>query len=256
MLAGLIIITVRQLVICIITCGICHNAVADEVRVAVAANFRATLAQLVETYTATSGHQVIVSAGSTGKLYAQLMNGAPYDVLLAADTERPKLLEQNNLAVAGSRFTYAMGRLMLCGNDLDTADVSRWLRGPAVRKIALANPRHAPYGQAAVQALAELQLQDQVNDKLIRGENISQALQFLLTGNADAAFIARSQRPAYEGPCVDIGNQPVVQQAVLMNAAPATTAFRDFLIGIEATRIIAAAGYDVPVAKQQLTESD
>ncbi len=241
----------KKLLILITACIASHPVVADDVRVAVAANFKATLQQLSAPFSTSTGHQLIISSGSTGKLYAQLINGAPYDVLLAADSQRPALLEQQGIGATDSRFTYAMGRLLLCGEQLDKTDPAHWLESDAVRRIALANPRHAPYGQAAVAALDAMNASAAVTDKFITGENVSQVLQFLVSGNANAAFIARSQRSAFTGPCIPAGYEPVVQQGILMNSEAATLEFKAFLQSAEAARIIELAGYDVPLIKQQ-----
>lgn len=231
-------------------------AAAEDVLVAVAANFRPTLERLVQPFESSTGHTLIVSTGSTGKLYAQILNGAPYDMFLAADAERPTRLEAQGSGISDTRFTYAMGRVILCGIGMDINAPGDWLQGPGVRRIALANPRHAPYGEAAMQALDSLGLTEQVRDKLVIGENVNQALQFMLSGNAEAAFIARSQRTAVWGACSSkFSAQPVIQQAIMLNDTIGTRDFKAFLQGAEAAAIIAEAGYEVPLVKQVLQEA-
>jgi molybdate transport system substrate-binding protein len=169
-------------------------AVADEVRIAVAANFVAPMQKLAQRFTQETGHKAILSLGSTGHFYAQIRNAAPFDVLLAADDDTPLKLEQEGLAVAGSRFTYAVGRLVLWSRQPglvdDKGDI---LRSAAVQKLALANPKLAPYGAAAVQTLTSMGLWSSVQARVVLGDNIAQTYQFVATGNAPMGFVALSQ---------------------------------------------------------------
>jgi molybdate transport system substrate-binding protein len=171
-------------------------AAADEINVAVAANFLRTLQQLAPSFQQASGHRLVISAGSSGQLYAQIKQGAPFDVFLSADSERPKLLESEGLGVAGSRFTYAIGTLVLWSARPGVVDSGgKILQGGHVRLIAIADPNNAPYGAAAKQVLTALGVWDQLNSehRIAMAENINQAWQFAATGNADLAFIAKSQ---------------------------------------------------------------
>jgi molybdate transport system substrate-binding protein len=174
-------------------------ASADEINVAVAANFLGTLQQLAPAFQQASGQQLVISAGSSGQLYAQIKQGAPFDVFLSADSERPKLLETEGLGVAGSRFTYAIGTLVLWSARPGVVDADgNILRSANLRLIAIADPKNAPYGLAAQQVLTALGVWDQFNrdHRISMAENINQAWQFAATGNADVAFIARSQLAA------------------------------------------------------------
>src|SRR5580704_399566 len=171
-------------------------ASADEINVAVAANFLGTLQQLAPAFQQASGQQLVISSGSSGQLYAQIKQGAPYDVFLSADSDRPKLLESEGLGVAGSRFTYAIGTLVLWSARPGYVDsAGKVLHSGQVRLIAIADPKNAPYGLAAQQVLTALGVWDDFNrdHKIAMAENINQAWQFAATGNAELAFIARSQ---------------------------------------------------------------
>lgn len=230
-------------------------APAGEVRVAVAANFIGTLDRLGKAFGAESGNTLLVSAGSTGKLYAQIRNGAPYDVLLAADIDHPQRLEREKLAVAGSRFTYARGRLALWSRDPGRVDAeARVLRTDSFRHLAIANPRTAPYGAAAQQALQHLGLWPTLAPRLVRGEDIGQAFQFVQSGNAELGFVALAQirqlRPDARGSFWSVPARfydPIEQQAVLLARAKANAAARAFLVFLQsqhAREIIRADGYE------------
>jgi molybdate transport system substrate-binding protein len=171
-------------------------ASADEVNVAVAANFLRTLQQLAPAFRQASGHQLVISAGSSGQLYTQIKQGAPFDVFLSADSERPKLLESQGLGVAGSRYTYAIGTLVLWSAQPGVVDSSgRILQSGHIRLIAIADPNNAPYGVAAQQVLTALGVWDSFNrdHRIAMAQDINQAWQFAATGNADLAFVAKSQ---------------------------------------------------------------
>ncbi len=165
---------------------------AGEVRVAVAANFLATLKALAPEYEAQSGHKLIISGASSGKLYAHILNGAPYDVLLSADKFYPEKLVEVDKAVSNSRFTYAVGRLVLWSRDKQPIDRTR-LSDPDIKRIAIANIRTAPYGTAAQHVLQKIGLWSTLKGKLVRGESIGQTFQFVATGNAQLGFVALSQ---------------------------------------------------------------
>lgn len=169
---------------------------AEEINVAVAANFLGTLQKLAPMFERAHGHHIIPSAGSSGQLYTQIKQGAPFDVLLSADSERPRQLEEEGLAVPGSRFTYAIGTLVLWSAEAGRIDrEGKALQAGHYRFIAIADPRTAPYGSAARQVLAALGLWDGLkrDRKIIVGENINQTWQFESTGNVDMAFVAMSQ---------------------------------------------------------------
>jgi len=165
------------------------------VRVAVASNFAAALDTLAEAFEGDGGDRIVTSAASTGKLFAQISNGAPFDVLLAADVQRPERLEATGLAVPGTRFTYAVGRLVVWSRDpgLAAASCRDAVLAATTARIAIANPRTAPYGEAARQALVALGAWETVRSRLVFGENIAQTLQFVATGNATLGFVAAAQ---------------------------------------------------------------
>src|ERR1700734_824600 len=169
---------------------------ADELNVAVAANFFGTLQKLAPKFEQASGHKLLLSSGASGQFYTQIHEGAPFDVLLSADSDRPKQLEGEGLGIPGSRFTYAIGTLVLWSPKGGVVDrEGKVLRGGAYRMLGIADPRNAPYGAAAQQVLTALGLWDKHNQdkKLAIGENINQAWQFAATGNVDLAFVALSQ---------------------------------------------------------------
>ena len=223
----------------------------EAVRVAVASSFLDTATVLGTAFQHDTGTEVRLSAGSTGKLYAQIINGAPFDVFLAADIERPALLEQSGHAVAGSGRIYARGRLVVWSASAE--DCLGALREDAAGKVAIANPVTAPYGRAAREFLQDLGAWERVSQRIVYGQNATQALQFAATGNAAVAVVARSQvnSPAlpaatcrYEVP--EAQHSPIAQQAVLINAEnDAAQQFLDFLASEAARRIIVRSGYEV-----------
>jgi len=231
------------------------SAAADTARVAVAANFAEPMQELAKLFAA-GGHEVVASAGSTGQFYAQITNGAPFDVLLSADRATPERLEGEGFAVNGTRFTYAIGKLALYSAEANRvgADGPAALRGD-FRKLAIANPELAPYGLAAQQALTALGLWEALRPKLVLGQNIGQTFQFVATGNAELGFVALSQ---VAGPNTPKGGsrwevpqslyRPIEQDAALLQrgaANPAARAFLDFLRGQRARELIATYGYGV-----------
>jgi len=169
---------------------------AAELHVAVAANFSGPLQKLAPLFQQASGHQLIISAGSSGQLYTQIKQGAPFDVFLSADTDKPQLLEKAGLAVAGSQFTYAVGSLVLWSAKPGVVDGDgKILQTQQYHLIGVANPQTAPYGTAAQQVLTKLGLWDRLNQdhRVVTGENITQAWQFAASGNVDLSFVALSQ---------------------------------------------------------------
>lgn len=226
----------------------------DDIHAAVATNFLSTAQTLAQHFETLTGDRVVISSGSTGKLYAQIRQGAPYHVFLAADSERPRLLEEQGLAAAGSRFTYAFGKLVLWGRDGDRlGEDASALRDGRVRRLAIANPKTAPYGRAAQQTLRALGLWHTWETRLVRGENVGQTLQFAATGNVDAAFVSLAQAQQLSGHdtagwwLVPARNyDPVAQQAVLLRDRAGSRRFLSYLQSAQARRIIASSGYDVP----------
>jgi molybdate transport system substrate-binding protein len=227
---------------------------ADELTVAVAANFATTLAEIAAKFEQRSATQIIIVRGSTGKLYAQLLNGAPYDIFFAADTQRPALLEAQQQAVAGSRFSYAIGRLVLWSPDPQLVDKSAAvLHSADFEYLAIANPRHAPYGAAAQQFLSSAGVWETLQPRLVRGENINQAFQFVASGNASLGLVARSQlaneRYGSSGTSWEVpesAHEPIVQEAILIKDSEAARTFIKFVRSDIAQRIITAHGYDLP----------
>jgi molybdate transport system substrate-binding protein len=229
------------------------SAGAESVHVAVATNFAATCRKIGDAFTAATRHEAVISDGSSGKLAAQIANGAPFEVFLSADAERPAKLEADGYAVAGSRFVYAVGRLALWSARPGFVAGEATLRGDAFRHLALANPDLAPYGAAARDVLQHLQLWDRLAPKLVRGEDIGQVFHFVSTGNAELGFVALSQIAGKaDGSRWVVPTNlyaPIEQQAVLLlpgKDAPAARAFLEFLKGGATRALIEAAGYGVP----------
>ncbi len=224
------------------------------VRVAVAANFAAAHEELVSRFEANSGIEVETSLGSTGQLYAQIVNGAPYDVFLAADAARPERLEREGLVEPGSRFTYAVGRLALYTRDGQLTDSPEsWLRAESFQHLAIANPAIAPYGAAAEQALEQLGLWNLLETRLVKGESIGQAFQFVESGAAEAGLVALSQVVDKEASTYWIVprelHQPLLQDAVLLRTGTrnrATGEFLEFLMSEEARQVLSHYGYELP----------
>ena len=236
------------------------------VTVAVASNFKVTAAELAVVFEAETGHRVRLSAGSTGKLYAQIVNGAPFDVFLAADAERPRLLAESGLGIETSRFTYATGSLVLWFADPATAgrDCRKLLDGGLNGRLAIANPKLAPYGRAAREFLVKAGYWALLEDRLAVGESIAQAFQFVATANAEAGLLALSQttqrtRMAPRGCVWQVPRSmhaPIEQQAILLDRAagnPAALALLEFLQNEAARKIIAAHGY--PSTDEPINES-
>jgi molybdate transport system substrate-binding protein len=231
---------------------------AEDLDIAVAANFYGTLQRLAPKFEQASGHRLLLSSGASGQFYTQIREAAPFDVLLSADSARPKQLEAEGLAVAGSRFTYAIGTLILWSPKAGVVDRDgKVLRGGAYRMLGIADPRNAPYGAAAQQVLTALGLWDKLNQdkKLAIGENINQAWQFAATGNVDLAFVALSQ--VTDGKAIS-GSYwlppqtlyaPLNQDAVILTRSGKRAAAEAFLNWLrrdpEAIATIKAAGYHV-----------
>lgn len=228
---------------------------ADTTLVAVAANFADAAETLSPMFTAATGHQVQLTTGSTGKLYAQIGEGAPFEVLLSADAKTPSRLEEEGKAVAGSRFTYAVGQLALYSTNPATvgADGKAALENPELRFIAIANPDLAPYGVAAREAMTAMGLWDTLFPKVVMGQNIGQTFSLVATGAAEVGFVALSAVKAPDKepagsywPVPQEMFTPILQDAVLLQAGaanPAAVAFLDFLKSPEALEVIASYGY-------------
>jgi molybdate transport system substrate-binding protein len=230
-------------------------AQADQAALAVAANFAGPAKEIAAQFERETGHRLLLSTGSTGKFYAQIANGAPFDVLLSADTETPRRLEREGLAVADTSFPYALGKLVLWSPRAGVVDKDgEVLRKGAFARIAIANPKLAPYGAAARQAMQRLGVWDSLQGKLVQGENIAQTLQFVASGNAELGFVALSQLaegvPAGSSWLVPASlHEPLRQDAVLLAHGarnPAARAFLDFLRGTLARETIRKYGYELP----------
>lgn len=227
------------------------NAVAqaDDVHVAVAANFTAAMKEIAADFEKSSGHHAVLSFGSTGKLYTQIAHGgAPFEVFLAADQRRPELLEKEGLA--NGRFTYAVGKLVLWSSDVNRAVGEQSLREGDFDKLAIANPKTAPYGAASVEMMRNLGLYEQLQPKLVLGDSISQTHQFVATGNAQLGFVALAQIVLDDSgsrwPVPDNLYTPIRQDAVLLNRGkdnPAAPALIDYLKSDAARAVIHKFGY-------------
>jgi len=228
---------------------------AGEVSVAVAANFTDATRDIVPLFEKATGHTVKVSFGSTGKLYAQIEHGAPFEVFLAADSRRPKRAASEGLAVEVSRFTYAVGKLALWSPKAGAFDdAEAFLKSGQFNRVAMANPKTAPYGLAAKQVMEHIGVWKQLQPKLVRGDSIAQTFQFTATGNAEVGFVALSQVTAWKeskGTRWTIPQRyyaPIEQQAVLLKKGAddeAAKAFLDFLKSDEARAVITGYGYGV-----------
>lgn len=240
-----------------LACGLAGPATAQQAHVAVAANFAAPAKHLISIFEKRGGRQVLLSTGSTGKFYAQIKGGAPFDVLLSADAETPARLEKESLAVAGQRFTYALGKVVLWSAQSGVVDGrGEILRKASFRRLSIANPRLAPYGAAAQQVMEKLGVWTALQQKLVLGENIAQAYQFVATGNAELGFVAYSQ---IREPGKDSAGSfwlvpqalyaPIRQDAVLLARGQGNQAarqFLEFLRSAPAREVIHAYGYDLP----------
>ncbi len=250
----------RVAMFCVLVLVVSRPAQAGEVLVAVAANFLNPMKDISTLFAADTGHRAVLIPGSSGRLYAQLRNGAPFDVFLSADPERPALLEEAGLVVGGSRFTYARGRLALwtarpglagdaAGGGYDVLATGQY------RHLAIANPKTAPYGRAAMEVLKKWQLWDRLRQRIVQGENIAQAFQFVASGNAQFGFVALSQvrdprfhrRGTHWLVSPDL-HGPLRQDAVLLkrgHSNPAATALMSYLRQDNALTVIKRFGYEV-----------
>lgn len=242
----------------LVLCGLMSSPVhAGEISVAVASNFAAPMERIVELFQKESGLSVKVSLGASGKLYAQIKGGVAFDAFLSADEEIPKRLQQEGLAVNGSRFVYATGRLVLWSAQPDLVDdKGAVLNKGNFNKLAIANPRYAPYGVAAKETLEKLTMWNAIQEKLVKGESVTRTYQLAATENVELAFIALSQ--LMRDGRVTQGSwwlvppelhKPIRQSAVLLSGAKdqaAVQAFFAFLKGEKARAVIRGFGYQLP----------
>lgn len=230
---------------------------AGEVKVAVAANFSVPMHIIATEFEKSTGHRALLAFGSTGKFYTQIHYGAPFDILLAADAKTSERLVAEGAALAGSQFTYAIGKLVLWSPNPDLVDAQgSVLSGAGFTHLAIASPRLAPYGAAAIETLKRLGLLERIQDRFVQGENISQTYQFVASGNAELGFVAMSQ--VYANGQLKGGSgwvvpaelhDPIRQDAVILNQGkdnPAAVALMSFLQGSKAKAIIEAYGYAIP----------
>jgi len=230
------------------------DARAGEVRIAVAANFARTCEVLAQGFERQTGHNVRVVSGSSGKHYAQIVNGAPFDIFLSADAKRPRLLESEERTVDAIRFTYAYGRIALWSAQVDLVDADgAVLRSDEFNWLAIANPDVAPYGRAARDALGAMGLLGELQPRIVTGQSVGQVHHFVRTGNAEIGFVALAQI-AQGGRAVhgsywqvpDSFYDPIAQQAVLLTDKPSARAFLDFLKSEPSRETIRKHGYGTP----------
>jgi|TARA_B110000438_G_C15806176_1_gene647460 molybdate transport system substrate-binding protein len=234
------------------------QAFADEVRVAVASNFYPAMKEIALQYElkkskTSENHKIVLIPGSSGRHYAQIMNGAPFDLFFSADKVRPILLEKKGISENGSRFTYALGKLVLWSSLDGFVEKEERLYHKDLRFIAIANPKIAPYGVAAKEALISINLWEDMKSKLIRGENIAQTFQFVNSGNAKLGFVSYSQ---LMNPNYPVGGsfwmvpqslyKPIEQQAVLLRESLLGKDFLSFMRTDQSLKIISKFGYDLP----------
>lgn len=230
---------------------------AETVSVAVASNFSTAMQALAKDFEHQSGHNVVLTFGSSGKFYAQISHGAPYDVFLSADQQKPQRLAEEGLGIEASRFTYARGKLALWRKPSSVVvDPLTLLRSGNFNKLAFANPKLAPYGVAAQQVLTALELDQFTRHQWVWGENVAQTFQFIHTGNADLGFVALSQlltrsdiEPTHYWAVPTTLYSPIKQDAILLTRAshnPAAIALTSFLREASTQNTIATFGYEIP----------
>ncbi len=244
-----------SLLLCALSVISARGALGDEALVAVAASFVAPMQAVAAAIEAETEHSITIVSGSTGGLYAQIVNGAPFDVFVAADAERPRLLEENGHGIAGTRATVALGRLVLLSGDTTLIDVHGLdaLRDDAIRRIAIANPSLAPYGVAAQQVLEALGLWQALQSRLVRGESVAQAYAMTATQNAELGLVALAQVLAHNGNVAyvpvpaelysSIRQDLIVLERARNNAA--AWAVRDFLLATPGRAIVERFGYGI-----------
>ncbi len=248
--------------ICVVVLGLSVIAGADEITVAAAADLQYALKEVAARFEHETGNRVKLTFGSSGNFYSQIANGAPFDVFLSADSEYPKRLIEAGAADRGSLLVYGIGRIVLWAPNTSKLEVNQGLRvllDPAVHKVALANPQHAPYGRAAVAALRHEGLYNKVSGKFVLGENISQTMHFIESGNVDAGFVALSlaTAPPTQGKgrywVVPQEFYPAIEQAavVISHSARKKTAlaFLEFLRRAEIVALMGRYGFERPGSK-------
>ena len=236
-----------------------NEAIADEIKIAVASNFYPTMKELVthfESITPNSDttNNIVLISGSSGKHYAQILNGAPFDLFFSADKLRPNMLEKEDVFNNQSRFTYALGKLALWSSFNEYVDSDgQVLYTDDFRFLAIANPKIAPYGVASKETLTSMNLWQDMEEKLVRGENIAQTFQFAKSGNAKLGFVSYSQilslNSSSEGSYWLVPQsmyQPIEQQAILLKDSSLGKDFLSFIKSDEALDIIKRNGYDLP----------
>ncbi|WP_158158577.1 molybdate ABC transporter substrate-binding protein [Pseudomonas sp.] len=249
-------VTTPRLALLGLFAALAFNAQADEVQVAVAANFTAPIQAIAKDFEADTGHKLVAAYGATGQFYTQIKNGAPFDVFLAADDTTPAKLESEGDTVKGSRFTYAVGTLALwSAKDGYVDSKGDVLKANQYQHLSIANPKAAPYGLAATQVLDKLKLTEATQAKIVEGQNITQAYQFVSTGNAELGFVALSQ--IFKDGKVTSGSawivpanlhDPIKQDAVILNKgkdSAAAKALVQYLKGPKAAAIIKSYGYEL-----------
>jgi molybdate transport system substrate-binding protein len=237
-------------------CLLPRVAHAAEVIVAVAANFTAPMKVIAQSFERETGHKAVLVFGATGQLYAQIKNGAPFSILLSADDKTPERIEMERLGVASTRFTYATGKLVLWSTKADLVDGrGEILKSGEFEKIAIANPKLAPYGAAAMEVVQRLGLTAAVTPKIVEGANISQTLQFVSSGNAPLGFVALSQ--VFEGVRIKEGSgwivpsnmhKPIKQDVILLHSGKnnaAAQALMQYLRSDKAKAVIRSFGYEL-----------
>lgn len=248
-------VTLKSLMIAVAVLS-AGSALADEVQVAVAANFTAPIQAIAKDFEKDTGHTLVASFGATGQFYTQIKNGAPFEVLLAADDTTPAKLESENEIVKGSRFTYAVGTLALwSAKEGYVDDKGQVLKGNQYQHLSIANPKAAPYGLAATQTLDKLGLTDATKARIVEGQSIAQAYQFVQTGNAELGFVALSQ--VFKDGKLTSGSawivpadlhEPIKQDAVILNKGKdnaAAKALMEYLKGPKAAAVIKSYGYEL-----------
>lgn len=219
-------------------------AIAGKIHVAVASNFSITMKELVKDFKKISTHRVLVSTGSTGKLYAQITNGAPYDIFFSADQKRTQLLESKG----HKPFIYAIGKLVIWSKHLEINSLKLNKLFLNSKFISMANPKLAPYGQAAKEALTNMQLWKSVKSKIVKGENISQTLNFVISGSAEVGLIAKAQLSKINGHSWEIPQKlytPIKQAFIILKKSSAISEFAEYIKSNRAKKIIKASGYGV-----------
>ena len=250
------------IVLCMLIITGVNVALAEEITIAAASDLNFAFREIATEYENTTGNHVRLTLGSSGNFFAQIQNGAPFDLYFSADIAYPRNLEEAGLTVPGSLYQYAVGRIVLWTGHESRIDVTKGfeaLREPTIRKIAIANPKHAPYGRAAVAAMEHFKVYDQVKDRLILGENISQAAQFIESGACDVGIIAlslavapamKSKGTYWEVPAD--AHLPLEQGAVILKSSKnqeAARQFLEFIKGPNGQEIMKRYGFIVPSPK-------